>query len=366
MKLTISAATLLAAMTNAAKALPEKTIEPILETFLFDASERLSITASNMKMTFIVNVGDVTIYETGKACIDAKHLIDLIKHLPNIPITITTEDNSAKVTFNGGDYQLPCYSAVDYPVMRRASEKAAKLTMPAATLAKGIDSVQHIAFTGNMRPIMRSVYIDITTDSAAFVASDLQTLAYYKSSDFTASKPTSIILNLRHAAAIRTACGKETATIYHEDGVVEFRFDNVIVICSPVVGNYPNYQSVIPKNSTKALIVDKTALIAALKRLMNCSPKSTSLVRLSITEGKLEISAQDISFALSGKEEIPCAYGDDDLVIGFRADNLLNLLSKVDDDKITMQFSDPSHAAVVFPGTERENWLGIIMPILVR
>ena len=96
MKLIISSSELLRGVMAVAKAIPAKSPLPILENFLFDLKgNMLEITASDSELTLKTQVEVENTAEEGRIAVPAKHMMDLLKELPDQPLTISTSSDSA-------------------------------------------------------------------------------------------------------------------------------------------------------------------------------------------------------------------------------------------------------------------------------
>lgn len=80
------------------------------------------------------------------------------------------------------------------------------------------------------------------------------------------------------------------------------------------------------------------------------------------------LSAEDIDFATSAKEEIVCDYNGQRMDIGFKGSSISEILNNLEDDTIMMELADPSRAGIIVPATQQENEdvLMLIMPMLLN
>ena len=87
MKLIISSSELLRGVMAVAKAIPAKSPLPILENFLFDLKgNMLEITASDSELTLKTQIEVESTAEEGRIAVPAKHMMDLLKELPDQPL----------------------------------------------------------------------------------------------------------------------------------------------------------------------------------------------------------------------------------------------------------------------------------------
>lgn len=139
------------------------------------------------------------------------------------------------------------------------------------------------------------------------------------------------------------------------------------MVCRQIEGRFPNYNGVIPQNNPYKLIIDRLLLMNAAKRVFAFSNQGTGLIKLSITAGKLVISAQDIDFSTSVEETLACQYEGEDIAIGFKAPFLIEILSNIDSSDVTIALVNPSRAGIIMPfeNEKDEDLLMLLMPMLL-
>jgi len=350
MKLVVSSSELLKGILTVSKAIPAKAVEAILEDYLFVLKGNiLEITASDMEITLKTEIEVENTEEEGRIAVPARQITDLLKELPDQPITISTKsENSFECAWSSGASTLPYFNPDDYPVIQSIGEEAITVEMPAETLSEGIGSTVYASSDEESRPIMNSIFFDIKADTTTFVASDLQKLICY----------TAII-------------GKdiENISLTFDDKIAVFKFGKTTVICCLVVGKYPDYTTIIPKNNSNILNINRLQLLNTVRRIAVCSPKASNHIKFDLSEGSLEISAQDLGFEIAAHEKIICEYKGDDLSIGFKSTHIIEILSNLSCENIVMKFADKRRSALILPSEEEaaeEKVFGIVMPIMVR
>ncbi len=373
MKFVVSSSELLKNVLTAQRAIPAKTTEAILENYLFTLKEGiLEITASDRELTMKVTLEVTSVEEEGRMAVPARQVTDLLKELPDQPLTISSvNENSFSCSWASGESVLPCYNPDDYPVIRTVGEAAATVTTDTDTLGEGIAGTVYAASDDDNRPVMNSIYFDITPDSTTLVASDLQKLICFRTAKVKAADACSFILNKRHAAVIKSILPKDNGgiSITFDDKVAVFRTESATVTCSLVVGKYPDYNTIIPKNNSNVMTIDRLQFLNTVRRIAVCSPKASNYIKFDIADGGIEVSAQDLGFEIAAHDRISCQYEGDPLSIGFRSTHIVEILGNLSCDDVVMKFADKRRSALVLPGEESETGnkvFGIVMPIMVR
>jgi DNA polymerase-3 subunit beta len=128
---------------------------------------------------------------------------------------------------------------------------------------------------------------------------------------------------------------------------------------------YPNYESVIPLDNDKRLVVDKNQLLSSVRRTSLYASTTTHQVRFSLKKNQVTVSAEDVDFGSEAKETLQCDYAYEVMEIGFNSAYIMDILSHIDTDEVEFSFSTATRAAVVKPATqhEGEELLMLVMPV---
>jgi DNA polymerase-3 subunit beta len=137
----------------------------------------------------------------------------------------------------------------------------------------------------------------------------------------------------------------------------------IVLTTRLIEGDYPNYQSLIPRDQPNLLTIGREALIEALRRVKLLARDATP-VRLHMSADGLELRAvtQDVG---EGLESLDATYTGDELTVAFNPDYLLAGIEAVDGDEISLATNDSLKPAVVRdPSTE--DFLYLLMPVRVQ
>lgn len=371
MEFNVSSATLLKALMDVSKAIPAKSSLPILENFLFTLKGgKLEITASDQELTLQTTV-EVENGKDDSIAVPARHVTDLLKALPDQPVAFKTSGDSAfEVIWNNGNSSLPYFPAEDYPAIKGVGAEATTVTFKADSLAEGIGSTVYATADDEMRPTMNGIFFDVKSGSATLVASDSHKLICYTAQDVTAAAEASFILHKKAANALKLLLDKEDGDVAakFDASTVLFTFGSTTMTCRLVVGKYPKYRDVIPQNNSNILSIDRELLLNTVKRIAVCANKASNHIKFALSSGELEITAQDLGFAIAAYEKVACDYTGDKMEIGFKSSFLIEILANMNCETVVMKFADGKRAALIVPSPEEsssEKICGIIMPVMV-
>ncbi len=372
MEFNVSSADLLKGISDAYKAIPAKTTNPILENFLFVLDgNTLNITATDQEITLRTTVEVQSNAENGAMAVAARQILDLLKALPDQPLTIKlTSDNAFECVWSNGNSTLPYFPASDYPEISGAGNDALSATFPAGVLSEGIDSTVYATAEEEMRPVMNGIFFDMSPEGTTLVASDAQKLVCYSAANVKVNETSSFILHKKAANILRSLTEKYDGdvAVSYDSQMAEFNFGGTRMVSRLVVGRYPDYRKVIPLNNSNILTIDRFALMNAIRRVAVCANKASNHIRFDLAPGQLEITAQDLGFALSAYEKLECEYNGDNLSIGFKSPHMIGMLSNLKCNTIVMKFAGPRRSALILPSEDEEDSgkiCGIMMPIVL-
>ena len=372
MEFNVSSAALLKGSLDVSKAIPAKTALPILENFLFVAKDgKLEITASHQELTLRTSVELTSLEEEGSIAVPARQMTDLLKALPDQPIRIKTKgEGSFECVWSNGNSSLPFFPAADYPEIKGAGEDAQSVVFPASVLAEGISGTIYATADDEMRPAMNGIFFDVDTTSTTLVASDSHKLICYTTAEAQSDIKASFILHKKPAGVLKSILDKDDddVKVTFDGSTVVFNFGDTMMVCRLVVGKYPRYRDVIPQNNSNVLKIDRAQLLNTVRRVAVCANKASNHIKFDLKQGQLEITAQDLGFALAAYEKLPCDYNGDELSIGFKSSFLIEILSNMSCETVVMKFADARRAALIVPSEEEEEsekLCGILMPIMV-
>lgn len=372
MKFNVSSAELLKGILDVSKAIPTKTALPILENFLFALrGNKLVITASDQELTLRTVVEVENISDDGSMAVPARQIIDLFKTLPDQPVNVkSTGDSSFECIWSNGNSSLPYFPAEDFPDIKGVGEDAEHIEFPAQSLVECISGTIYATADDEMRPAMNGIFFDISPESTTLVASDSHKLICYTSADVKAAQASSFILHKKPAGVLKSIVDKDGDAVQldFDPSTAVFSFGVTTLICRLVVGKYPKYRDVIPQNNSNVLRIDRAQFLDTIRRVAVCANKASNHIKFDLKPGQVEITAQDLGFAIAAYEKLGCDYSGDELTIGFKSSFLIDILSNMNCETLVMKFADARRAALIIPSEEEEEsgkMCGILMPIMV-
>jgi len=372
MKFQVLSSDLLSHLTSVSRVLSSKNAMPILENLLFNIEDgKLTVTASDGDTTMITSVALSSNEGTGALVVNPKNLLDPLKEMPQQEITFDVDEENLEifVTYESGKFNFIASNAKEYPVQKPLEETANKFTLPAFVLLGGIQSTIFATADDDLRPVMNGIYFDIREDMLVFVASDSKKLVRLINNSVKPGFVANFILPKKPANILKNIIGKDAAeaTITFDSKSARIEVGDYIVSCRLIDGRFPRYESVIPKNNSNKVTIDRQSLVNVLRRVAVFANAATNQVKFDLQQNLITISAQDIDFSVSATERVSCSYEGVPMAIGFRANFLVEILNTISSTEVEIQLSDPARAGLIVPveNNENEDLLMLIMPMML-
>lgn len=371
MKFIVSSSYLLKQLSAINGVITTNPVVPILENFLFEISDgTLTITASDLQTSMITEM-EVEAKEDGNIAIPARILLETLRNLPEQPVTFSIDSATYSIEINSdnGRYKLSGENATDFPKIPIVTDGYA-VNMSSGILGQAITNTIFATSNDELRPAMTGVYIKLDETNTTFVATDSHRLIRYRRVDIASDMAHSMIIPRKALTLLKAVLPSENTNVNLEFNASNafFSFNHVKMICRLIDERFPDYENVIPSDNENNMNINKAELLSSLRRIAIYANKTTHQVRLKITGSELMISAEDLDFSNEANERLSCEHDGEDIEIGFNAKFLIEMLSNLDAEAITLRLNAPNKAGIILPREkdENEDMLMLVMPVMLN
>jgi DNA polymerase-3 subunit beta len=367
MKFSIATSELQKALTKISGAVPSKSTLPILENLLFDLSKNtLKIAATDLEISMSATI-EVKGGEDGKIAVPARRMMETIRALPDVQLLFTADlsSNKIKMVTDTGEYSLMGESSEEFPTIPQFKGED-KIHLNGDLLRRLLSKTIFAVSSDELRPAMTGVLLQFSGKELRVVATDGHRLVRINYTNLAQAKgKRDVIVPAKAMALVNRTLEESDSTIVVDTSHIQFSFGNTTLISRLIEESYPNYESVIPLDNDKTLIVSRDLLLASVRRVALYSSSTTHQVRFSLKKNEMRVAAEDIDFGGEAKEKVPCEYNNEELEIGFNSTYVVDLLSHMDAEEVEFKFSSSVRAAIVSPAKRRENEdiLMLVMPM---
>lgn len=279
-----------------------------------------------------------------------------------------------------GNVSLVYFGADSFPRATQPDDASLHISLPMATFSNVLAHAGKFVENSELRPIMNCLCIDVAEDRSEviFVASDGHVLIKLihtnnpetgGSNFFRSGTPGKILVEKSFFKTLSVFDDCEDIDIEANESMVRFTSgDDITFVCKKVAGQYPNYNSVIPKNNPYTVVVDKRELASVVKRVALFSSESSNMIVLKKEGMFLDVEAQDIDFSMAANDQVIITDSTcpEDHCIAFKASSLLDSLAPIPSDTICLHLSDPSRAGVITANESSPRALTLLMPMIIE
>ena len=372
MKLKVSSSALFSRLSSVNRVLNSKNSFPILDCFLFEVHElSMSITASDSETTLVTSVELIESSQDARFCIKAKTILDSLKEIPDQPITLDINLDTMEIhgEYLNGSFNIVGERADEYPMPNFLGDESRHFELRQGRLLAGINQSLFATADDEIRPVMTGIYFDFTPENLVFVGTDGRKLVRKKDFTIHSDEQVGFILHKKPANILRGLLQKNDAvcTLSFTDKMAQVQTQDFTLTCRLIDGRYPNYNSVIPQNNPYRAVVDRAALISALKRVLVFSSQSSALIKLAFRQNSLIVSGQDVDYSTRAEERLMVDYDSPDINIGFKGTLLVDILGNIETQEVAFELADPSRAGLITPSVQNEDEeiLMLLMPMML-
>ena len=366
MRITTSKENLNTAISVVQRAINQKSIIPLFSCIKLEVRGNIAVFTGTGLDTIIECSIPVQTEREGLALIPARYFGDIVRRLPDIPITLEhTETMEMTIRYDKSVFTLRTMASDDFPSIETFREGLTFSVSP-DTFKRVVRQTSFAASTDEMKAVFTGLLWEVSGEELSVVATDTHRLAWAKGSLAKADKEAkaSFIIPARLATEIARLIQNDDCIMQAEKNTVFFSFDQIRISCRVLEGTFPNYQQVIPGKFITTMQVDSGALRDITERtsLFAASGETSSTIHLDIADRVLSVYSQsDIGF---GREEISVQQDGEDLKIAFNARYLTDVFKVMEGDKAEMQFSGQLSACVMREEGD-QSFLYLVLPIKV-
>jgi DNA polymerase-3 subunit beta len=371
-KFIVSSSALLKVLQPLAGVITNNPVVPTLSNFLFNVTgNTLAITASDLEVSMITSLPVETNAGTLDICVPSRILLNLLKQLPDQPITFDVNEEEFRVEIRSanGNYKLSGENAADYPKVPSAQGNNS-LEIPSSALLRAISKTIFAVSTDELRPAMTGILFQMEQNRVTFVATDGHRLLRYRRLDVGAGYVGNVIVPRKAWAMLKSALPSESTPVQASFSTsnASFSFGSMRIVTRLIDERYPDYENVIPISNPNTLRITRLELLRASQRCSLMANKTTHQIRLRLTGAELQLSADDLDFGNEARETLACQYDGTDMEIGFNSSFLHEMLGALDNDEVTLSMSTPNRAGLIEPGQQGddEDVLMLVMPVMLN
>lgn len=340
---------------------------PILSHVLLDASpDGLSLFGTDLDVGLRKQVA-AEVIRPGAITLSAKKLYEIAKELPSAVIEFQADpDLQVAISCQRSNFRMKGLAREEFPSLPDL-RGGGELTLEAKLFRDLLRKTLFAVSSDQTRYALTGVLLQAHNHNLNMVATDGHRLALVRM-----PRPETSGTAVIEALIPKKAMVEAVKIARDEAGEVRIRLaDNQIIlqedattlVARLIDGQFPNYDQVVPSFTPNQINISKDVLHGALRRTSAIMGERTTPTEFDFQAGRLLISCVNMDLG-EAHEEVEIAYTGDGVKIGFNARYILDFLSAVDSELVTLHLTDPLSPAV-FRAAGDDRYSCVIMPMRI-
>ncbi len=375
------------------RVVPSRPEPPVLGNVLLVAeadTQKVNLTGFDGSLGISTSF-NAEIIEAGAITLPAKLFNDIVSRLPEMEITLAAREKEndsddlaivANLSSPSGKFELRGIEGSEFPELPVVSQGEA-IALPVSLLLEGLRGCLFAASTELSKQILTGIHVKTQTQDSLperleFAATDSHRLAVVETSLEKLDEENLEPLNITNfAVTIPARALRELEKILVTlplSETVQLRFDDTQVIFESgdrrltslrLLGAYPAYEQLIPRQFARQVVVDRKRLLTSLELVAVLAQKN-NIVKFSLDSQAgqlfLSVDAQDIG---SARESLSADIIGEDIDIAFNIKYLMDGLKAMSATEIKMQLNEWNQP-VIFTPLSGVKMTYLIMPVQIR
>jgi len=352
MKFQIERDALADAVAWAARTLPGRSAQPILNGMLIEADVAegtLTLSSFDFEVAGRTSV-DANVALGGRALVSGRLFAEITKALPAHPVDVTLEGAKVVLRCGGSRFTLQTMPVEDYPALPSLPPLAGAIGSD--LFATAVAQVTIAAARDTTVPILSGVRVQIAGDRLRLACIDRFRIAV-RDLPWQPARADMSALALVPARAVATmarswSSGAEARLYLAGDGddtMIGFECGGRRSMSRLLENQFLDYLSRFPTSYAATAEVPTSSLIDAVKRVALVAER-TAPTRLSFETGRVVIEAATGEEA-HAIEDLPVTFAGEPISIAFNAQFLLDGLAALDSDTALLSFTSPSQPVLL-------------------
>ena len=367
MRFTCEKSMLVTGLNITGRTVAQKSALSAIEGILCRAGNGLNLTGYNMETAITYQI-DAEVTDPGACILPSKLFGDIIRRLPEGPVTVVVDDNY-KVSIRAGyaSFTISAESADDYPELPDVGS-GRSIRIPQSALKELISGTIFAVSENQGRPIHTGVKFEVEDDKVSAIAVDGFRLARrtYHAEEATGRNISFVVPSqgLKEAEKILQDNDEDVAFTLGSKHIL-FQMGDATLICRLLEGDFLDWRRVVPTNCPVKLVANVSDLASSIERVgLIVSEKYKSPVRCVFSDQVLLLRTN----TTIGAAEDRCAIAGDgkELEIGFNVRYLSDALRAIPGEEVVMELTNGLSPIVLTPVDDKQDYAYMVLPVRIK
>ena len=367
MRFTCEKSMLVAGLNITGRTVAQKSALSAIEGILCRAHGNLSLTGYNMETAITYEI-EAEVTDIGECILPAKLFGDIIRRLPEGPVTVVVDDNY-KVSIRAGyaSFTISAENADDYPELPDVGE-GRPIRIPQSAMKELIGSTIFAVSENQGRPIHTGVKFEVADETVSAIAVDGFRLARrtYHCEETTGRNLSFVVpaQGLKEVEKILQDSDDFVAFTLGSKHIL-FQMGPATLICRLLEGEFLDWRRVVPTNCPVKLVAHVSDLASSIERVgLIVSEKYKSPVRCVFSDNVLLMRTN----TTIGAAEDRCSIAGDgkELEIGFNVRYLADALRVIPSEEVVMELTNGLSPIVFTPVDDKHDFAYMVLPVRIK
>jgi DNA polymerase-3 subunit beta len=296
-----------------------------------------------------------------------KKTLDIVRTLPETEIVLA--QNGCHVALSADDFTATMSTASpdEFPVLPQRPAGASSESLPAEVLRQMIArTVFAVARDGDHRYALSGALLQVAPKEMRLVATDGHRLALASVPvDGLLGDPFEVVIPRKTLVELRVVLSDEAGPVLITRGENHLFVEvgRTLVISRLIEGQFPAYESVVPKSYSNRVVFARDELLGAVRRVAVVSSEKIRAVKVEVSSGWVDVSAESPEHG-EAKESIEVDYDGPRCVMALNAAYLIDFLGAVGTDHVSLSFGRGQEPLLWTPEHEESRtYRYVVMPM---
>ncbi len=321
---------------------------PILSNVLLVArDDTLSVTATDLEVELVAQT-ELEVKSGGEITVSGRKLLDICRALPDgAKVEISASGEKLNVRSGRSKFSLATLPAAEFPTIEDI-KAGQTIPLPQDVLARLIEKTHFSMAQQDVRYYLNGMLLETGGKHVRTVATDGHRLALCQAElDGASLEEQQVIVPRKGVLELqRLMSGEGVLNVELGANHVRIQLDGIRFTSKLIDGRFPEYDRVIPKDSSNELRANRDVLRGALQRTAILSNEKYRGIRLIIRDSGVVLQAHNPEQE-EAEEELEVSYSGDDIEIGFNVNYLLDALGAIDSEDVTLSVLDSNSSCLI-------------------
>ena len=289
--------------------------------------------------------------------------IDICKALPDgADVSMSLGGEKLDVRSGRSRFSLATLPAAEFPTVEDIKSEQT-ISVDQAVLSRLIEKTHFSMAQQDVRYYLNGMLLETGGEFLRAVATDGHRLALCQAAvDMGELTEQQVIVPRKGVLELQRLLGGEgNVDIQLGANHVRIQLEGIRFTSKLIDGRFPEYERVIPEESSNELRAEKPVLRSALQRTAILSNEKYRGIRLIIRDSGVVLQAHNPEQE-KAEEEVEVEYSGDDIEIGFNVNYLLDAIGAVEGDDVTLSVVD-SNSSCLVRGLGDKDSKFVVMPM---